>query len=150
NTDMNYILSNFSRVKRREILKEESAGIVDLQVAYATSLRRIERQGIPRKRLLRLLMRSPERLSDEHWSLLYRILRFPKPTFLMGLTAASSKYVRKRIKEVNLPARFEAQRPPNSAPRLPSPIEARECTLRMSAPLLRTRATRKIQQAFGV
>jgi ABC-type ATPase with predicted acetyltransferase domain len=151
NADMNYILKNFGRVKRREILKEESAGIVDLQVAYATSLRQIEReQRIPRKRLLRLLLRSPERLSDDNWSLLYRILRLPKPTFLMGLTGRAARFVRKRTRKLGLPARYVAQRPPDRAPRLASPIEARECTLTLSAPLIRTRATRKIQQAFGV
>lgn len=151
NTDMNYILRNFNRVKRGEILDERSAGIVDLQVAYATSLRQIEtEQKIPRKRLLGLLLRSPERLSDENWSLLHRILRLPKPTFLMGLTSASSKFVRKRVKKLRLPDRYEPQRPPSQGPRLTSPIEAKECTLTLSAPLVRTRATRKIQQAFGV
>lgn len=151
NKDMNYVLRNFERVKRREILKEDSGGIVDLQVAYATALKQIEKkQRIPRERLLRLLLRSPERLSDDNWSLLYRILRLPKPTFLMGLTTASAKFVRKRTKELGLPARYVAQRPPDRPPTLGSPIEAKECTLTLSAPLLRTRATRKIQQAFGV
>jgi ABC-type transport system involved in cytochrome c biogenesis ATPase subunit/GNAT superfamily N-acetyltransferase len=151
NTDMNYILKNFTRVKRREILKEESAGIVDLQVAYATSLRQIERaEGIPREQLLRLLLRSPERLSDEHWSLLYRILRLPKPTFLMGLTPAAATFVRGRIRALRLPIRYAAERPADRAPTLAASIAARDCTLTLAAPLIRTRATRKIQQAFGV
>ena len=47
NVDMNYILSNLERVKKREILREESAGIVDLQVFYATALAKIEaEQGV--------------------------------------------------------------------------------------------------------
>jgi ABC-type phosphate/phosphonate transport system ATPase subunit/GNAT superfamily N-acetyltransferase len=151
NTDMNYILNNFGRVKRREILKEESAGIVDLQVAYATSLRRIEKeQRIPRAQLLRLLLRSPERLSDDNWSLLYRILRLPKPTFLMGLTPAATAFVRKRTRTLRLPARYAAKRPADRRPTLAAAIEAKDCTLTLAAPLIRTRATRKIQQAFGV
>ncbi len=151
NKDMNYILKNFSRVKKREILKEESAGIVDLQVFYATCLRQIEKdQGVPRERLLSLLLRSPHRMSDENWGLLHRIFRLPKPTFLMGLTPVAERFVRKRIRHLGLPLRYPAQRPTERGPILQSSIEVNQCTLALSAPLIRTRATRKIQQAFGV
>jgi len=151
NEDMSYILKNYSRVKKREILKEESAGIVDLQVFYATRLREIERDhGLSRKELLRLLLRSPERLSDDHWALLHRILRLPKPTFLAGLTPASKRFVRKRIKALCIPARYPAKRPPQCEAPLQSSIELNRCTLELSSSLIRTRATRRIQQAFGV
>lgn len=151
NEDMNYILKNFSRVKRRDILKEESAGIVDLQVYYATCLKQIEReQGVPRDQLLRLLLRSPHRLSDEHWALLHRIFRLPKPTFFMGLTPSAERFICKRIQQLGLPPQYPAFRPPESTPVLKSPIKIGQCTLELSAPLIRTRATRKVQQAFGV
>ncbi len=151
NEDMNYILKNFSRVKKREILKKGSGGIVDLQIFYATRLKQIEReQGVPREHLLRLLLRSPHRLSDDNWALLHRIFRLPKPTFLMGLTAAAEKFVRRRIRELGLPNRYPIQQPTARKPRLRSPIKVQQCTLALSAPLIRTRATRKIQQAFGV
>jgi len=151
NEDMNYILKNFARVKRREILKKESAGIVDLQVFYATRLKQIEKdQGVPREHLLRLLLRSPHRLSDENWALLHRIFRLPKPTFLLGLTAAAEKFVRRRIRELGLPNRYPSQRSSDRKPRFRFPIRVQQCTLELSAPLIRTRATRKIQQAFGV
>jgi len=151
NEDMSYILKNLSRVKNGEILKEETAGIVDLQVSYATKLNEIEhKHGISRERLLRLLLRSPERLSDDHWALLHRILRLPKPTFLMGLTPSAERFVQKRIKKLGLPSRYPTQRPAKCTPALESPIEVKGCTLELSASLVRTRATRKIQQAFGV
>lgn len=151
NEDMNYILKNFARVKKGEILKEESAGIVDLQVFYATCLESIERdQGIPRERLLDLLLRSPHRLSDENWALLHRIFRLPKPTFLMGLTPAAERFVRKRVRQLKLPLRYPAQRPPARGRRLQAPIEVKDCTLTLSAALIRTKATRKVQHAFGV
>jgi len=151
NEDMSYILKNFSRVKKGEILKEESAGIVDLQVFYATCLKQIEKeQGVPRERLLRLLLCSPQRLSDDNWTLLHRILRLPKPTFLMGLTPVAERFVRKRVRALGLPARYPAQQPPKRSPGLQSSIKVKRCTLTLSAPLMRTQATRKIQQAFGV
>jgi ABC-type phosphate/phosphonate transport system ATPase subunit/GNAT superfamily N-acetyltransferase len=151
NKDMNYILKNFSRVKKREILKVESAGIVDLQVYYATCLRQIEReQGVSRDDLLTLLLRSPHLLSDEHWTLLHRIFRLPKPTFLMGLTPGAESFVQRRVRELGLPERYPAKRPKARKPGLPGPIEVTHCTLALSSQLIRTRATRNIQQAFGV
>lgn len=149
--DMKYILKNFSRVQKGEILKEESAGIVDLQVFYATCLKQIEKeQGVPLQRLLSLLVRSPHRLSDDNWELLHRVFRLPKPTFLMGLTPAAERFVRRRVQELGLPPRYPAQRPPARGPALEAPVEVKQCTLTLTAPLLRTQATRKIQQAFGV
>lgn len=151
NKDMDYILKNFARVKKREILREESAGIVDLQVFYATRLKQIEcEQGVSRERLLRLLLRSPHRLSDENWALLHRIFRLPKPTFLMGLTPVAERFVRRRVRELGLPPRYPTQRPPERLSSLQAPIEVRQCTLALSTSLTRTQATRKIQQAFGV
>jgi ABC-type phosphate/phosphonate transport system ATPase subunit/GNAT superfamily N-acetyltransferase len=151
NEDMKYILKNFSRVKKGEILKQESAGIVDLQVFYATCLKQIEReQSVPQERLLKLLLRSPHRLSDENWTLLHRIFRLPKPTFVLGLTPTAERFVRKRVRQLGLPSRYPAQRPVVRTPTLDAAIQLRNCTLELSAPLIRTRATRKIQQAFGV
>jgi ABC-type ATPase with predicted acetyltransferase domain len=151
NKDMEYILSNYARVKTGEILREESAGIVDLQVFYATQLKEIEEvQGVPRDKLLRLLLRSPQHLSDENWALLHRIFRMPKPTFIMGLTSASEKFVKARVQALGLPAKYPVQQPLSSEPRLKSPIEIQKCSLTLTSPLIRTRSTRKIQQAFGV
>jgi ABC-type transport system involved in cytochrome c biogenesis ATPase subunit len=144
NKDMEYILSNYARVKTGEILREESAGIVDLQVFYATQLKEIEEvQGVPRDKLLR-------HLSDENWALLHRIFRMPKPTFIMGLTSASEKFVKARVQALGLPAKYPVQQPLSSEPRLKSPIEIQKCSLTLTSPLIRTRSTRKIQQAFGV
>ena len=151
NVDMNYILKNFARVKRREILKEESAGIVDLQVYYATRLRQIEREkGIPRDKLLRLLLTSPERLSDDHWGMLHRILRLPKPTFLMGLNRRAESFVRRRVKELALPPHYPAQWLIAERKAVHAAIKVQGCSYTMSSSLIRTRATRKIQQSFGV
>jgi len=151
NEDMSYILKNFARVKKGEILKEESAGIVDLQVSYATALKKIESEhGVSRKHLLRLLLRSPHRLSDENWAMLHRIFRLPKPTFLMGLTPAAKRFVQKRVRALGLPLQYPAKRPLLRVPRLQSPIKVGQCTLELSANLVRTQATRRIQQAFGV
>src|SRR5262249_43858561 len=95
-------------------------------------------------------LRSPHRLSDEHWALLHRILRLPKPSFLMGLTRPAESFVRRRLRDLHLSARCPVERPTGIGRGLSSPIALSNCTLSMTAPLVRTRSTRKIQQAFGV
>jgi uncharacterized protein len=149
--DMNYILANFDRVKSGEILDEESAGIVDLQVHYATCLKKIEtEQGISRDDLLELLMRSPHKLCDDKWTLLHQIFRLPKPTFIIGLTSVADEYIKKRKHQLNLPERYPAHRPRNLASTLSSGIAIRNCSLHLDSSLVRTRNTRKVQHAFGV
>ncbi len=151
NKDMNYILKNFQRVKKREILKEESAGIVDLQVFYATRLKQIEESnGVPQDQLLKLLIQAPHRLSDEHWSLLHRIYRSPKPTFLMGLTPAATRFLKKRLRELKLPVKYPVKRPAQYRKSSKSAIKVSSCGYMLESKLLRTRATRKVQEAFGI
>jgi hypothetical protein len=99
NTDMNYVLRNYERMRRGEILKQDS-GIVDLQVFYATALKRIQRrEHVSRDHLLDLLLKSPHRLSDDDWEMLHRILRLPKPSLLRNGYArlACRRATRRRI-----------------------------------------------------
>lgn len=151
NKDMNYVLANLRRVRDGEILNETTAGIVDLQVSYATMLARIQRRHkLTRKALLELLLKSPHRLSDDDWSMLHRVYRLPKPTFLMGLTPATRGFVDRRLRELGLPEKAPVARPPSRTPRLITPITARSCSFDVSATVARTPFTRKVQQAFGV
>lgn len=149
--DMDYLLANYERVKSGEILDEQSAGIVDLQVHYATCLKKIEKeQGISRDDLLMLLTRSPHKLSDENWALLHQIFRLPKPTFIIGLTPKAEKFIKERIHQLNLPKRYPAHRPSSLGSTLAEQIRIHKCSLHLDSSLVRTRNTRKVQQAFGV
>ena len=148
--DMEYVLGNFARVKKREILKEESAGIVDLQVYYATQLSKIAgERKLSHSKIIDLLVQSPERLSDTDWDSLHRVLRQPKPTFIMGLHADVEKFVCRRIKELGIPAKYPASTP--AQVKQPDGfIQVKNCTASFSSSLIRTRATRRIQESFGV
>lgn len=151
NKDMDYILKNFRRVKKREILKEESAGIVDLQVFYATRLKQIEESnGVPRDELLKLLIQAPHRLSDDNWSLLHRIYRSPKPTFLIGLTPSARRFLKQRLRELKLPMKYPTRKPKQYRRNSKGVIKITSCGYKLESKLLRTRATRKIQEAFGI
>jgi ABC-type lipoprotein export system ATPase subunit len=151
NKDMNYVLANFERVKKGEILDAHSAGIVDLQVHYATCLKNIETEhGISQESLLDLLLKSPQKLSDENWALLHNIFRLPKPTFIVGLTPKAEDFVRQRTRQLNLPEHYQAYKPRNLRPTMPNQITVRDCSLHLDSSLVRTRNTRKVQYAFGV
>lgn len=149
--DMNYILENYDRVKNGEILNEQSAGIVDLQVHYATCLKKIEaEQGISKEKLLELLLRSPHKLSDDQWVLLHDILRLPKPTFLIGLSVAAEEYVKLRIRQLNMPEKYPAYQPKNLSAVTSGSISVKNCSLHLDSTIVRTRNTRKVEHAFGV
>lgn len=151
NKDMNYVLANLSRVRGGEILNQTTAGIVDLQVSYATTLARIQRkQGLTRQALLDLLLKAPHRLSDDDWAMLHKVFRLPKPTYLMGLTPGTRAFVARRVREQGLPEKAPVVRPKQQRPRLGSSITAKRCSFGVSATVARTPYTRKVQQAFGV
>ena len=113
NRDMGYILKNYQRVKRREILRAKRvlASWISKSSTPHTSKGCKKNRAWDREELLKLLLRAPHRLSDEHWALLYRIQRLPKPSFLMGLTPLARKFVRKRIKQLGLPSKYPVESP---------------------------------------
>ncbi|MGI6003983.1 MAG: hypothetical protein ACOX88_01000, partial [Christensenellales bacterium] len=116
-----------------------------------TCLKKIEKeQGFSQDDLLDMLMHSPEKLSDEKWDLLHNIFRLPKPTFLIGLTPQAEKFIENRKKQLSLPEKYPAYRPTNLDATLSRPITVSNCSFHFDSALVRTKSTRKVQQAFGV
>lgn len=150
-TDMTYILRNLKRVRSHEILNEESAGIVDLQVSYAMRLSRMARRnGINREALLELLLRDPHRLPDRDWTMLHKVFRLPKPTFLMGLTREAEDFTTRRVAELGLPKQCPTYTPAVHGNMPQHLITAKGCGFKLSATVRRTRSTRRVQEAFGI
>jgi ABC-type ATPase with predicted acetyltransferase domain len=149
--DMAYVLRNLGRVRRREILNEDSAGIVDLQVSYAMRLNRMaKRNRLDRESLLELLLRDPHRLPDRDWTMLHKVFRLPKPTFLMGLTPATEAFVTRRIAALGLPRHCPTFAPVSHGLKSQRIVNASRCTFKLSATIRRTRSTRRVQEAFGI
>ncbi len=149
--DMEYVLRNMRRIRQQEILNKESAGIVELQVSYAKRLNRIaKRKGLNRESIMELLLRDPHRLPDRDWTMLHKVFRLPKPTFLMGLNHDAEAFTAKRIVELCLPPTCPALIP--SAHRIEPQqiVTATRCSFKMSATIHRTRFTRRVQEAFGI
>lgn len=149
--DMAYVLRNLRRVRRREILNEDSAGIVDLQVSYAMQLNRMaKRHKLGRASLLELLLRDPHRLPDRDWTMLHRVFRLPKPTFLMGLTPGAEAFTTMRTEALGLPKACPAFVPTVHGDEPQRIINATRCGFKLTATVRRTRSTRRVQEAFGI
>jgi uncharacterized protein len=147
--DMAYILKNYNRVQDREILREESVGIVDLQVSYATKLKHIVSNGGPRLReALRLMNFRRDYVTSRQYDALHQILRLPKPTYLRGLTKSAEQFVTQRIESLGLSKQQFAEKRENHP--ISAPFVLKDLTVWVSAKVPQTRKTRAIEEAFGI
>jgi len=147
--DMAYLLSNVNRVKRGEIVPEESCGIVDQQVARMDrALRLMEREGIRPGNLIRRLRNLSQDTVLRDFAFFHEIISLPKPTYLMGLTEEVHKFVQRRAKQLAPP---NGHLPPKiSLDPLTEPIILENVTLTFESQVRRTQLTHAIQQAFGI
>ncbi|HEY9093914.1 MAG TPA: ATP-binding cassette domain-containing protein [Candidatus Cryosericum sp.] len=147
--DMIYLLKNRPRVKDREIVKEESCGIVDQQVA------RMDRAAALMKRedwTLEELQVRLERLSTKSilrdFNLLHDIVSLPKPTYMLGLVPKAQEFLATRVAEV-APCNGLFP-PPLQSDSLPQPIVLKNVSVTYESNVRRTAKTHAIQQAFGI
>jgi ABC-type phosphate/phosphonate transport system ATPase subunit len=148
-TDMAYILKNYGRVENKEILKEESAGIVDLQVSYAAKLKHlVDRGGTNLKAALKLMDFRGDVVNSSQYQFLHPLLRFPKPTYIKGLTDEAESFVTNRVKSLGLKKHsFKVEIPIKP---IDTSLSIRGLTLTVTARLKQTKKTRAIQEAFGI
>jgi len=147
--DMMYLLKNRSRVKNREIVKEESCGIVDQQVARmnrAAALMR--REGWTRSELQTRLERLSTKSVLRDFNLLHNIVSLPKPTYMLGLNPKAQKFLSARVAE--LAPRNGMLPVPLELDSLSQPIVLENVSLIYQSNVRRTAKTHAIQQAFGI
>jgi ABC-type phosphate/phosphonate transport system ATPase subunit/GNAT superfamily N-acetyltransferase len=147
--DMDYLTGNSQRLTA---LKKGKVGIVHLQANYAMRIQEILNSGSGRAQkkssLLRRLEIEEEDVSSKQWDLFHNVLRFPKPTYMMGLTPRADSYVRERV---------EATHPEGipSEPRLrlnplSGPIRIRNLTVSIRTRAVDSQKVRMVQRAFGL
>jgi ABC-type ATPase with predicted acetyltransferase domain len=147
--DMTYLLKNRQRVQDKEIVKEESCGIVDQQVSrmnHAAELmkRKSWNLGEFQKRLEGLSTKSV--LKD--FNLLHQIVSLPKPTYMRGLTSVAHSFVLERVAEV---APVNGTKPSSFALNpITRPIVLENVSVTYQSNVRRTTKTHAIQQAFGI
>ena len=147
--DMGYLLKNFKRVDSGEIVREESCGILDQQVAR---MRRaallMEKQGWTIEELVERLDKLSHEAVLRNFNLFHDIVSLPKPNYLQGLTPEAESFLQRRIKEVS-PQNGYIYSPLYSDP-LNDKVFLDKVSLTYSSCVRRTHQTHAIQQAFSI
>jgi ABC-type ATPase with predicted acetyltransferase domain len=148
-TDLEYLLRNRERVKSRLIVKEESLGIVDQQVARmdrATKL--IATNGWSAEELVQKLRRVRHTASLKDLSLLGSILSLPKPTYMGGLSQEADHFIQEALQKLKLESPTYCYRP--SVRPLSKPIFVKGLSMAYSSKVRRSRSTAAVELAFGI
>lgn len=153
--DMRYLLKNRNRVKKGEIAKEDSVGIVDLQVSYLDKVIDILHQRKKRvEDFPALLNAAIANDSLDDLAVLQDILRFPKPTYMRGLTPDAQDFLLKRVatqKKQPSIAENGTEYNPNAYCRpLSRSVVIGGLNVAYRSAVARTKKTHAIQQAFGI
>jgi ABC-type lipoprotein export system ATPase subunit len=147
--DMEYLVRNAQRVKGGEIVLEDSCGIVDQQVARMDkAIQLMERERMSSEELVSRLRTLSQESVLRDFALFHGIVSLPKPTYLKGLNAQASRFVRKRASKV---APQNGRKPPEVCIEpLARPISFRDLTVTFLSHVRRTRRTHAVQQAFDI
>lgn len=146
--DMEYILTNFRRVEKGEILRKDSGAIVELQLKYAEKAKKILKKNNMNLEDFISLIPLEEKLSLENYAFFHGLLRFPKPTYMKGLTPEAQKYIERRVKHLKI-NNDEINFTFGITP-LKRPIELKNVTLEFISSVTSSPKTIAIQEAFGI
>lgn len=147
--DMEYIVKNIDRVNQKKILRKESGGIIQLQVKYARNILKIlEVNGMDMGYFGKHLISLEESIPPDEYAVLHGILRFPKPTYMIGLTRRSQAFLSRRLAQLDLSNSFRdmayVARP------ISRPIYVKDLTVKFVSSVTRTKKTSEVQEAFGI
>lgn len=147
--DMLYLIKNKSRVRSGEIVKEDSCGIVDQQVARMEHAARLmKEQNWSQQELQGRLSRLSSAKVLRDYDLFHNIVSLPKPTYLMGLTPEAKVFLDKRLAEFDIPARRTKHR--REFQPIKSAVTMKSISISFHSQVRRTQQTHAIQQAFGI
>jgi ABC-type ATPase with predicted acetyltransferase domain len=147
--DMQYLLKNRERVRAKDIVKEESCGIVDQQVNRMEKAAQImEREGWDEDELVERLttLSTAAVLRDFH--LFHRVISLPKPTYMQGLFPEAQEFVSRRAAELG--KRNGWQPATRVAEPVSTPVSMDKISLSYVSRVRRTTRTHAIQQAFSI
>ena len=147
--DMGYLMNNAERVRNKEIVSEDSCGIVDQQVArMERSIKLQEENDLTQKELLKRLARLSTDDVLRDYAMFWDIVSLPKPTYIKGLTKKASGFIQRRVSELSPKNGWKA--PKLQVQSLEGPIRIENLTLTYTSQVRRTRQTHAVQQAFGI
>ncbi len=147
--DMGYLLKNLQRVEDGEIVKEDSFGIVDQQVArMRRAANLIKQEGWSIEELVERLEKLSHKSVLKDFNLFHDIVSLPKPTYLKGLIPSSEDFLKQRINQV-APKNGHIKPTIEMEP-LKGPIHLKEVSLTYKSNVRRTQQTHAVNQAFSI
>lgn len=147
--DMNYLIARFGLDKDGQSEFENKSGICDQQISRMTwAMKIMANSGLSKKELIRRLDRLSRKDVLKDFALFHKIITLPKPHYMLGLNHEASKFLKKRITEINL----ENKRYHFSfhMPSLSKPIILNNIEISYRSQVRRTKSTHAIQLAFGI
>jgi ABC-type ATPase with predicted acetyltransferase domain len=147
--DIDYLTRNASRVHSKEIVREESCGIVDQQVSRMNNaLKLMRKHKLTRRQLIKRLGRLSGKTVLRDFALFFQIVSLPKPTFVMGLSGPARKFIERRHHEavISMPAPRTIQR----VNALSESVVLNEVSAVYRTHIRRNTRTHAVQQAFGI
>lgn len=146
--DMEYVVQNIDRVNNNEILRRKSGAIIQLQVKYARKVLDILKDSNKNFEEFNKQLISLESITPDEYALLHGIIRFPKPTYMAGLTRRAKAFLNKTMQELNIVDTFKTV--PYKVQAISRPIYVKDLTVRFSSSVARTLKTSEVQEAFGI
>jgi ABC-type ATPase with predicted acetyltransferase domain len=145
--DMEYLTRNAKRVRSKEIVREESCGIVDQQVSRMNSALRLMRSHrLSRGELIARLGRLSTKSVLRDFALFSDIVSLPKPTFVIGLSPSAKRYIGKQAKNASSVVRRE----PRPVPQMTGTFSLQGVKASFRNAIRRNARTHAVQQAFGI
>lgn len=148
-TDLEYLLRNRKRVESRQIVREDSLGIVDQQVARMNRAAKLmEVNGWSKEEFIQKLMRLRHTASLKDLSLFGSILSLPKPTYMGGLNEEAEHFILAGVQQLKLESPTFLRK--LSIRALSEPIVIENLSVAHSSKVRRSRSTAAVEHAFGI
>ena len=124
-------------------------GILTMYRAHATLLEETrKRRGLSVDKMIARINESPEKLGVDEWVTLHGIYRWPKPVYMLGLTANAENHLRKRLEELSKNTYLDSSKMVCNQAKTEICVE--NVSVRASCVPDSSLESRRIQGAFGI
>jgi ABC-type phosphate/phosphonate transport system ATPase subunit/GNAT superfamily N-acetyltransferase len=147
--DMAYLIGQKKKVLAGEVAREDSVGVVDLQVAYMNkAIGLMQSLKLRKEEFSTKLQNLMQSVTLEDYEQLQSIIRLPKPTFVSGVSAESETFLTDRLAKIRPMPPESLQLTPIRS--LANSITCAQVSVHYTSFVARTRKTQTVQKAFGV
>ena len=123
-----------------------TGGIMSMHKSNLLLIQRVMKEkGMCIEDVIRLIKKTPEKLSVADWVDLHGIYRRPKPVYMLGLKDSAHEHLQKRLLEINAPATTK-----QTSCTARKGVSLRDFHLSVSCAPDSSRESRRIQEAFSI